>query len=301
MKNTVQTFPVNELGRDFVIGDLHGAHNVFEILLDGIKFDKTVDRMFSVGDLVDRGPDSLKCLQLIQEPWFHAVLSNHEHMMLEYFRGGYMGQYWMRNGGEWAIEAVNDWKAKKNNPSWVIPDDSLALLDLIPVVDELPYLMTINTKAGKKFHVLHAELPPGYTITDEQLADPTEVEEWALKEVGDGPSFLWSRYLFGAFYKMNLSNKEMLENALKGKVLKFNPELSHIISGHTPVQKPLTIGGQTNIDTGAFMSYTSPYSTPGGPAMHDWAGLTCVELDTWKFYQATDKLVRDVTPVAIGK
>jgi Calcineurin-like phosphoesterase len=110
MKNPIKTFEPNTVGRDFVIGDLHGSYTAFENLLEKLYFDETKDRMFSVGDLCDRGPNSLACLGLLHEPWFHAVLSNHEQMMLEKFRGGYMGEYWFQNGGHWGMEAWNDSK-----------------------------------------------------------------------------------------------------------------------------------------------------------------------------------------------
>ena len=51
----VKHFPLNDLGRDFIIGDLHGHWSVLERLLEEVSFDKAKDRLFSVGDLVDRG------------------------------------------------------------------------------------------------------------------------------------------------------------------------------------------------------------------------------------------------------
>lgn len=70
-------------GRDFVVGDLHGHREAFERELTRLAFDPTRDRVFSVGDLVDRGPDSLATLALVDEPWFHPVLGNHELTLLQ--------------------------------------------------------------------------------------------------------------------------------------------------------------------------------------------------------------------------
>ena len=77
----LKTFAANETGRDFVIGDLHGSFSLLEKMLEHVSFDTETDRLFSVGDLVDRGPESLECLELLQMPWFHSVYSNHENMM----------------------------------------------------------------------------------------------------------------------------------------------------------------------------------------------------------------------------
>ncbi len=72
----------NVNGRNLVVGSLPGHRDRLEQRLDAIGFDPARDRVLSVGDLVDRGPDSLATLQLIEQPWFHAVLGNHELMRL---------------------------------------------------------------------------------------------------------------------------------------------------------------------------------------------------------------------------
>ena len=46
-------------------------------------FNPDTDLLIPVGDIIDRGPDSLKCLQLMQENWFYAVRGNHEQMALD--------------------------------------------------------------------------------------------------------------------------------------------------------------------------------------------------------------------------
>ena len=80
----IQRYPHNRTGRDFVIGDLHGCLPLLTRLLDHVQFDPTLDRLFSTGDLIDRGPDSAGCLELLKENWFHAVVGNHELMLTRY-------------------------------------------------------------------------------------------------------------------------------------------------------------------------------------------------------------------------
>lgn len=311
MKNPIKTLEPNTQGRDFVIGDLHGSYSVFENLLANINFNPETDRMISVGDLVDRGPDSMSCLELLRKPWFHAVLSNHEQMMIEKFNGGYMGQWWYQNGGHWGMEAYNDYKAIHKDHTRNIPMSPITndLLDLLPVVEELPFLITVNIPGGKKFHVVHAEFPfwGAGVITDEKLTDPDYVMDLATTHSGDGDSFLWSRYIFSSFYRSNLEEKDR-ERAIRAAMHcraheHFTDKLSHVISGHTIVRQPITLVGQTNIDTGAYYSYwvpQDPYAT-GGRAPEPWAGLTCVELGTWKFYKATPTDFEEITPYVISK
>jgi Calcineurin-like phosphoesterase len=306
MKNTLKTFETNTVGRDFVIGDLHGSYSAFLNLLKHIQFDKSVDRMFSVGDLIDRGPDSVSCLSLLTEPWFHAVLANHEKMMIEKFNGGYIGSYWFNNGGQWGMEAYNDYKSVYDDQcSNRIPSDaSMKIIELLRFAEEMPFLITVNTKSGKKFHILHAELAPRHDlkVTDKLLEDKDEVYKLATVQRGEGDAFLWYRHLFNYMYSMNLEDRgEIIRAASWVDTSIFNNELSHIISGHTILQKPITFIGQTNIDTGAYSSYPTipePYGK-GYSAPVPWACLTCVDLDAWKFYQATDSTFNTVDPFVI--
>lgn len=299
IKNVVKTFEPNLLGRDFVIGDLHGSLSCFTNLLKNLNFDETTDRMFSVGDLTDRGPDSLGTLRLLQKPWFHCTLSNHEQMMLEAFNGGYMGQYWFRNGGTWGMEALSTFNALERNKCTAISNEEQELFDLLKVVEELPFLITINHKNGKKFHILHAELPPGKNnITDADLTVPDLVHNLATTQGGDGDSFLWARYQFGPFYRAQLADKEKLIRTAKyyKVAAPYNDELSHIISGHTILQQPITLVGQTNIDTCAYGSYD-----PVDSHAPKWCALTCICLDDWSFVQATETEFKNVEPLVINR
>lgn len=103
-------YDVNKVGRDFVVGDLHGEYELFMRSLAEVGFAPETDRLFSVGDLIDRGPDSLKCLSLINEPWFFPVRGNHEQLLINAVRGTYDGAVmdWIDNGGMWGIDLVGD-------------------------------------------------------------------------------------------------------------------------------------------------------------------------------------------------
>lgn len=290
MKHPIRTFAANTDGRDFVIGDLHGAYSLLEALLKHLSFDPLKDRLFSVGDLVDRGPQSLRCLELLYEPWFHAVLANHEQMMLEAFHGGYMGQFWVKNGGRWGADALSTWRHR------LLPSDEEAVLfDLLEKVGDLPLIMTVEKRDGTRAHIIHAELPPGIEVTDADLASPEMVLKLASVKCQDGGFMLWGRYLYKNFYAADLSNVCKVKRAVAYNFWHhhFNPALSHIISGHTFVQRPFTILGQTNIDTGAFLTGVS-----GGPR---WAALTCLDLNTGSLYQARPSGVTEVEALVVAQ
>ena len=55
----LKTLPPNRAGRDFLLGDLHGMMDELTAAMQAAGFDRSRDRIISVGDLIDRGPDNL--------------------------------------------------------------------------------------------------------------------------------------------------------------------------------------------------------------------------------------------------
>ena len=95
----------NLTGRDYAVGDIHGCYTQLSAGLDRIGFDPDADRLFSVGDLVDRGPESRDVLHWLDQPWFHAICGNHDFMVWRAALGQEYGPVDFRvHGGEWLDE-----------------------------------------------------------------------------------------------------------------------------------------------------------------------------------------------------
>lgn len=138
----LKRFERNTVGRDLVVGDIHGTFTRLQQALDAIGFNPDTDRLFSVGDLVDRGPESEKVLEWLQKPWFHAVQGNHEDMAIRFARGNAIDRdnYWT-NGGAWLIS-----KLKDEQHEYAV------------ALDQLPYAIEVETKTGL-IGIVHADCP----------------------------------------------------------------------------------------------------------------------------------------------
>ena len=102
---------VDNADRIFFIGDIHGKITALNEKLNEIGFNKELDHLYSVGDLIDRGENSLACLELIDEPWFTAVRGNHEQMMIDAISNPKDGErelHWLQNGGSWFYQMDKD-------------------------------------------------------------------------------------------------------------------------------------------------------------------------------------------------
>ena len=67
----------------YIISDIHGYYDLFLKLLDKINFSKE-DELISCGDLIDKGPNSIKLMRYVKEQSnIHCILGNHEYSVLK--------------------------------------------------------------------------------------------------------------------------------------------------------------------------------------------------------------------------
>lgn len=142
MSYSVRRFSRNERGNDYIVGDIHGTFTKLADLLTSIGFNPEGDRLFSVGDLVDRGPESMLALEWLSKPWFHAVSGNHEHMAMMWVRGDYDDkQNYIANGGAWFLALTRP--------------EQCGFADAFSA---MPLAIELETEAGT-VGIIHAECP----------------------------------------------------------------------------------------------------------------------------------------------
>ena len=86
--------------RRVFVGDVQGCREELERLLEAVAYDPSQDALHPVGDLVNRGPDSLGVLRLLRQLDAGGVLGNHDVHLLRLAAGT------RRPGGRDTLDAV---------------------------------------------------------------------------------------------------------------------------------------------------------------------------------------------------
>lgn len=139
----------------YAIGDIQGCREHLERLLDKVKFDTARDTIWFVGDLVNRGPDSLGVLRLVRNQLREraiTVVGNHDiHLM----------SVWSGHG---RLKSSDTLKATLN------AEDADELIDWL----RRRPLMHLDEELG--YAMIHAGIPPGWSVAEAQLR-ALELEE----------------------------------------------------------------------------------------------------------------------------
>jgi len=206
----VKRFPVNTTGRDFAVGDIHGHFTLLQQALDELGFDPESDRLFSVGDLVDRGPECEQVLEWLKKPWFHPVRGNHDDYVCRHDTCD-IGN-WLQNGGAWFMSLL---EAERG--------------EYAAQFRELPIAIEVETSEGP-VGLVHADCPfPSWRYLLDKLEDVAEGNAGLLRSIKNG--CMWSRR------RIELEDISGVE------------DVRALVVGHTPLKMPTALGNVIHIDT----------------------------------------------------
>lgn len=229
MELKVEVVVVPDNARAFVFGDIHGnIDNLYSKIKElGIKLGE--DYLFFVGDLVDRGENSIDMLKFIHHPRVYSVLANHEYMAVEGDRNASKATLHANyNGGEWF---------------YCLPKDEYQFA--LETIKNLPVLIEIHYR-GKKFGIVHAEVPP--TGTDDDLdftrdwdALKLQIEDQNMRQFNQA---IWNRVVV----------RQKTVNILN---------VDRVFLGHTVLATIEHYGGVKNVGNCTYLDTGSVFSKYG--------------------------------------
>ena len=199
----------------YTVGDLHGEYYRLLDQLNKIGFDPSCDLLIGVGDLVDRGDNSLEAAFLPDNHWFETVLGNHEEFCIQGY-SDYKIEFYHKmpnNGGAWFYEQIDETKRA-----------------IVELFKELPYLIELDYK-GKKYGFVHADLP----YEDWELVKACVEKDDIIGEYKVRRWCLWARELVRKSH-VNIA------------------QIDQVFLGHTSLTKPKDVGNCKFIDTGSVFT-----------------------------------------------
>ena len=139
----------------YIMSDLHGEYKLFSALMKKIHF-TTKDHLYICGDVIEKGPDSVKLLKkLLSLPNVHLIRGNHEEAFVQYYHS--------------LMEEGYDVDVVLEKLRGYIQGDGRRLdWDTVDAIEELPYFIETDS-----FICVHAGLPLN---TNGSLPPLTEVK-----------------------------------------------------------------------------------------------------------------------------
>ncbi len=117
--------------RRIVIGDVHGHYEGLMTLLEAIA-PTSDDKIYFLGDLIDRGPNSAQVVNFVKQNNYACLLGNHEQMLLNILTNERTSsstmQAWLYGGGQATVASYHE---------ATIPDDHLDWLKTLPTYLDL--------------------------------------------------------------------------------------------------------------------------------------------------------------------
>ena len=130
--------------RTIAVSDIHGCIDEFDELLKTIEYNKNSDRLILLGDLIDRGPDSVGVVKKAREMKLECLMGNHEHKFLK----------WLRSNKKFYENQLYSQYSSQLN------DDDIDYIAKMPT-----YLKLEN------FIAVHAGLKPGISLSNQKKDD----------------------------------------------------------------------------------------------------------------------------------
>jgi len=92
--------------RTFVLGDVHGCSSALVKVMIKSGIDPARDRLICLGDVADRGPDTVECFEeILKFRDLVYVMGNHDYWLLRWLKYGEEPLNWLYQGGFETIDS----------------------------------------------------------------------------------------------------------------------------------------------------------------------------------------------------
>ena len=130
--------------RTILISDIHGCIDEFNDLLRQLNYQSNSDRVILLGDLIDRGPNSLAVVEKARAMGLECVMGNHEYKFLKWLRS---------QGSRVDVYDRKDYYAKFSDQD-------------INYITHMPYYIELDDVI-----IVHAGLKPGVKLSNQSKDD----------------------------------------------------------------------------------------------------------------------------------
>ncbi len=161
-----------------VIGDIHGCYLTLKELVDKIRAKYSRIKIYSVGDLVDRGNFSLEVLDFIQEEGIKFTPGNHDYMFYYFIHNpaSELGEAWIYNGYEKTLDSYNNRFNKI--------EEHLNIIIRAPIFIDLPDCFISHAGISKFYE---SNLPKNF------LSNTIKLENILRNDLDKTRGILWTR------------------------------------------------------------------------------------------------------------
>ena len=183
----------------YAISDLHGNYELWTKVKEWLK---PSDKLFCLGDNIDRGNDGIKIVQDMRNRENTTVLlGNHEDMLIDYLPGSIkyneISALWFRNGGQPTFDAIKKMSKEEQ-------------LDLLEFFRNCPKRIEFVNDNKQTIILCHAGFTPGQE---------------------DAAQFLYRRGKAGEYL---LWNRDHFSDIFTSIDERYNKN-TYVVFGHTPV------------------------------------------------------------------
>jgi serine/threonine protein phosphatase 1 len=210
--------------RVLAVTDIHGEHQQLLAALAAMGYDENLDALVINGDLVDRGPESLAVLDLLERPNIFRAVGNHDIMPQSVLDGDLAADHYSEYGGDWFIQMpANEQR------------------EIARRLSNGPIALNIETPAGRNVAFAHADCWIDWSEHVAALSCDQHRLHKDVKRLN-----LWARdTIEGLFASLKGSGGQPVTYACSVT------GVDHVFHGHTTVSRPFAHDNRTWFDTAA--------------------------------------------------